>query len=255
MKKEIKNIILETLIALIVMINFCVSTSAMSLPPYNENKTPQGLANYAVNAYNVGYGYAKGYYGQIITQDNLNMYSDLYPEYYTDEMKSALQAYIGQEARFADCIGLVKGYFWYNSTDIYPNFSIFPDTSAEDLFRTASKKGDISTLPEIPGIILYDRNTPHIGIYVGNGMVVDDRTFTQGTMYTSVSQYTWTNWIMLDQMDYSAYDTSTENTGKLFERQINTINDLTAFLPSDIQATLVVVLIFIFALGIARIIL
>lgn len=183
------------------------------------------------------------------------MYSSLYPEYYTAEMQTSLSAFVGTGKRFADCIGLVKGYFWYNGNDVIPDFSIFPDTSAQDLYRNASRKGAISTLPDIPGIVLYDANVPHIGIYVGNGMAIDDRTFSQGTIYSNVSSYTWTNWIMLDELDYDSYESNIDNTSALFGRQINSLQTVLSFLPSDITAALIVILVFIFALGIARIVL
>ena len=45
------------------------------------------------------------------------------------------------------------------------------DLSCEGLLAEAKEKGDISTIPEIPGVLVYMKG--HMGIYIGNGKVIE----------------------------------------------------------------------------------
>ena len=119
----------------------------------------------------------------------------------------------------ADCVGGCKGYAWTNGgvgvLESIGTNKIFsskygahgcPDKSANGMFSYAKSKGcawgDISTLPEIPGIAL--RFDGHVGYYVGNGYAVEWRGFNYGCVRTRVKDRPWTHWYKLPFIDYSA---------------------------------------------------
>ena len=81
-----------------------------------------------------------------------------------------------------------------------------PDKSANGMFSYAKSEGcawgDISTLPEIPGIAL--RFDGHVGYYVGNGYAVEWRGFNYGCVRTRVKDRPWTHWYKLPFIDYGA---------------------------------------------------
>ena len=45
----------------------------------------------------------------------------------------------------------------------------------------------------------------HVGIYVGDGMVIDARTETSGVGYDTIDYEGWTNWFEIKGVDYSRY--------------------------------------------------
>lgn len=69
-----------------------------------------------------------------------------------------------------------------------------------DMMRSSSNKGSISTLPEIPGLGLYMPG--HVGVYIGNGMAVDARDYGIDVCYESISSMPWTNWFEISGIDY-----------------------------------------------------
>lgn len=55
--------------------------------------------------------------------------------------------------RTADCVGLIKGYGWFEPTTnniIYATNGM-PDIGADDMYNNATEKGTINTIPESPG--------------------------------------------------------------------------------------------------------
>lgn len=63
------------------------------------------------------------------------------------------------------------------------------------------QKGVISTLPDVPGVILYHINTKgrmsHTGVYVGNGYAVEAKGAKDGVVKTLVKNRSWTHWAAL----------------------------------------------------------
>jgi len=69
-----------------------------------------------------------------------------------------------------------------------------------DMMGSSDNTGDISSLPEIPGLGLYMPG--HVGVYIGNGMAVDARDYGSDMCYQSVSSMGWTNWFEISGIDY-----------------------------------------------------
>ena len=142
-----------------------------------------------------------------------------YPAHYTSGRMKRYKDDIAKKKICADCVGGCKGYAWTNggvgvleSIGTSKTFSSkygahgCPDKSANGMFSYAKSKGcawgDISTLPEMPGIAL--RFDGHVGYYVGNGYAVEWRGFNYGCVRTRVKDRPWTHWYKLPFIDYSA---------------------------------------------------
>ena len=61
------------------------------------------------------------------------------------------------------------------------------------MMRDACKiKGPISTMPEVPGVLVFYNY--HMGVYVGNGEVVEARGRKYGVVKTKLANRPWTSW-------------------------------------------------------------
>ena len=164
------------------------------------------------------------WYGSCVykcTQNLLDRKAKQYPAHYGSSRTARYRDDIAKKKVCADCVGLIKGYNWTNggqgvieSIGTDRTFSSkygahgCPDKSANGMFSYAKSKGcawgDISTLPEIPGIAL--RFDGHVGYYVGNGYAVEWRGFNYGCVRTRVKDRPWTHWYKLPFINYG--DTS-----------------------------------------------
>ena len=108
---------------------------------------------------------------------------------------------IAKGRKCADCIGLVKGYYWMreDGTSKY-GLDGRPDKGANGMFTAAKVKGTIDTLPEVPGLLLYSPG--HAGVYIGGGYAIEARGFAYGIVKTLVSSRSWTHWYQCPYIDY-----------------------------------------------------
>lgn len=144
-----------------------------------EAKTGTGLSEHALKAYQEGWKYQYGRYGQ-----------------YRNGVRST------------DCSGLIKSYLWWVGDDYDPEPNrVRVAGSSSSMLSSAKEKGnlnlsDASTLPRIHGLILYSPG--HVGVYVGGNMSVDNRTTGQNIKYGKVigGDYHWTKWFKLPQISY-----------------------------------------------------
>ena len=135
------------------------------------------LVQWAISAYQSRWGYVMGTFGQVLTVDLLEAKLQQLPDAigpYEDYIRAN---YLG--VRTADCIGLIKGYSWYDpeSGNINYGSNGMPDVSADQIYAQAAEKGSMATMPEIPGILVHAPG--HIGIYIGNGYAIE----AMGTRY------------------------------------------------------------------------
>ena len=128
-------------------------------------KNAADLAAWAENAYISGWGFKPGTFGERDTSDRL---------------------------RYCDNAGLMLGYLNYNADE-----KAFGN-DVNTLIYT--EQGEISTMPEVAGIGLYDGE--NLGVYIGNGQVVwSDETLGYVTK-DFVSNGAWTKWCTFDGIDY-----------------------------------------------------
>ena len=158
-------------------------------------KTGQGLAEYAIAQ--LGRPYWWGCFGQRADGALYAQKKKQYPAYYT---ASDFPNQYGQKVH--DCVGLIKGYLWCDSADGYPKYNSAQDVAVEGLYRKCIRKGSITTLPETPGVCVFMANMGHVGVYIGNGEVVEAMGHAYGVVKTKVAGRGWAYWGMPDWISY-----------------------------------------------------
>lgn len=133
------------------------------------------------------------------------------PNYYKN---GGIGRYDGQYRQF-DCCGLFKCFMWH---DYHTNNAAYynktqKDLNCEGLIAEAKEKGPISTIPEVPGVLVYQKG--HMGIYIGNGEVIEStaaqfdgknskiyKTYFKGN-HTGYKRDTWTHWFKSPNLNYN----------------------------------------------------
>ena len=68
--------------------------------------------------------------------------------------------------------------------------------------RTTRWNRPIDTIPRTHGLIATIANYDHVGVYVGNGMVVDNSTWGVNMRYESIPGHGWLQWHKLGSITY-----------------------------------------------------
>ena len=158
-------------------------------------KTGQGLAEYAIAQ--LGRPYWWGCFGQLADGALYAQKKKQYPGYYT---AGDFVSQYGQKVH--DCCGLIKGYLWCDTPDGSPKYNVSQDVAVEGLYKKCGRKGDISTLPETPGVCVFMANMGHVGVYIGGGEVVEAMGHAYGVVKTKVAGRGWAYWGMPEWIDY-----------------------------------------------------
>lgn len=124
--------------------------------------------------------------------------------------------YDSDGTRQFDCCGLFKCFMWhdYSTNNARYYGKTQKDLSCEGLLAEAKEKGDISTIPEIPGVLVYMKG--HMGIYIGNGKVIESTAAKydgkKGRIYKTYfkgngkgcdgKRATWTKWFKSSNLTY-----------------------------------------------------
>lgn len=166
-----------------------INTSTYTDPGTKNNLD---LVEWAIAAYNADWGYVMGTYGLVLTEDLLEAKLVQLPDDVGPYEEFIRANYLG--LRTADCVGLIKGYSWYDvdTGEIGYATNGHPDVGADQLYNNATEKGPISTLPEIPGLILHAEG--HVGIYIGGGYAIEAMGTRYGVVKTRVANRNWTGW-------------------------------------------------------------
>ena len=157
------------------------------------SKTNIGLVEYAKEQLGKPYWY--GCFGQTSTATLYQYKKTQYPKYYTAK---DYQKQYGQ--RVHDCIGLIKGYLWSDSSNDLPKYNSKQDVSADGMLYKCKKYGTISTIPELPGVLVFMKQ--HVGVYIGNGYVIEARGHAYGVVKTKLSKRSWTSWGKCPWIEY-----------------------------------------------------
>lgn len=174
-----------------------INTSGYTDP---NTKNNLDLVQWAIAAYNANWGYVMGTYGLVMTEELLEAKIQQLPDAVGSYEEYIRANYMG--VRTADCVGLIKGYSWLNVDTGVIGYATngHPDVGADQLYNAATEKGPISTIPEIPGLIVHSAG--HVGIYIGDGYVIEAMGTRYGVVKTRVANRNWTGWCKSPYITY-----------------------------------------------------
>lgn len=162
-------------------------------------KTNKYLVNYA-NA-QVGNPYWFGCFGQKATTLLLNQKKSQYPSYYT---ASDFNSQVKKGKKVHDCVGLIKGALWCDTNNSMPKYNSKEDVSASGMYSASKKKGKISTMPKVNGILVYKGTSPskihHVGIY-NDGYVTEAKGHAYGVVREKFND-SWNYWSYCPFIEY-----------------------------------------------------
>lgn len=163
-------------------------------------KNAADLAAYAVHAWESGWGYVWGTYGNVLTESLLEYKVQQYPDGVGNYEDFIRDNWLG--GRTTDCVGLIKGYGWLDpeSMAICYGTNGMPDVGANQMYRSSPVSGPISTMPDTPGLAVWMDG--HIGVYIGGGEVVEASSTRKGVIRTKLAGRGWTHWLEVPYIHY-----------------------------------------------------
>jgi len=158
-----------------------------SNPIKNINKdNAQKVTDFAISKKDAGCGYAYGSEGQTLTPELLQSLKDNYK----DNVKDSTDQWIGKECY--DCSGFAMKALDQAGIKVHHCAN---ETWKSDL----TQKGDINEIPNDKVCLVFRKgkdsdNMVHVGIYLGNGKVIEAKGADYGVVETDLAKGTWTNW-------------------------------------------------------------
>ena len=154
----------------------------------------------------IGCPYWMGTYGQIASEQVYNSCKSRYPESYPPK-KWTYESFakdIRAKAKVMDCSGLIKA-FWMTPNPLETPYAAAKyiakyDLSANMLEAQAKEKGDIKTIPEIAGLLVW--KSGHVGIYIGGGKVIEEAGHQQGCIESRLADKNWQKWLKHPYLEY-----------------------------------------------------
>ena len=164
-----------------------------------SKKTNTGLVAFCKECLAAKLGYVYSAFGRVCTKSLLDQAAISYPSNNLagGEMRKVGEKWLGR--RVVDCSGMIKYYLMANKFGENPTYTAALDTAVH--ISKASKQGDISTLPEVPGTLLWMPG--HVGVYIGNGQVIESKGTAYGVVQTALKGRGWQKWFWIQEIDYS----------------------------------------------------
>ena len=168
------------------------------------------LVQWAIEAHSSGWGYVWGTYGHVLTRSYYEAKLAQYPEGVGNYADFILANWLGK--RTADCVGLVKGYCWFDPEAQSIGYAVngMPDIATEQMIEWCDEKGSMDTMPEIPGLLLWMDG--HVGIYIGDGYAIEAMGTRYGVVKTQVAGRGWQKWGKIPCIEYIEEAEETEPT-------------------------------------------
>ena len=173
--------------------------------------TNTGLVKHAQNALALDTKYMWGGILRPIEQQYdmlFKMYGNKAGTGYTASRWNELKQLCGKGYFGVDCIGLIKSYYWSGKADGgvgSPKYGAvgFPDVNANFMYLQSKVKGKIADMPEIPGLIVYSKSHPHVGVYIGNGYTVESTLGSRGdgVVKRKLDNF-WEYWFQCPYIEY-----------------------------------------------------
>lgn len=177
-----------------------IKNTVIDIDLSGTDKNNLDLVKWAEFAYDNDWGYVWGSHGQVLTEKELNRLKSVFGSHVTDKEDYIRSHWLGK--RTSDCVGLIKGYGWYDdaSGTIEYVTNGMQDVTADGMFSAATEKGTINTMPDIPGIAVWHQG--HIGVYIGNGYVIHAANTYDGVIKTPITSSGWTHWLKVPYINY-----------------------------------------------------
>ena len=157
------------------------------------------LVDYCNKLYNAGARYWFGTFGQIASNSLWKVKKQQYPSQYKSSRDKQIKKDIEEGRIVTDCSGLIKGFMMTrdNGQIVYtPSL----DLGANTYYNKATEKGNIKTMPDIPGLAVWKDG--HIGVYIGEGYVIEARGFDYGVQKYKLSDRPYTKWLKIPGLEY-----------------------------------------------------
>lgn len=177
-----------------------ISNTVIYIDLSNTDKNNLDLVKWAQMAYDNKWGYVWGSHGDVLTSNELKRLEKTFGSHVTDKEEYIKSHWLGR--RTSDCVGLIKGYGWYDEASGIIKYGTngMKDVTADGMFNAAVEKGPISTMPDIPGIAVWHQG--HIGVYIGNGYVIHAANTYDGVIKTPITSSGWTHWLKVPYINY-----------------------------------------------------
>ena len=148
-----------------------------------------------------------------------------YPSQYTAK---DFESQLGK--RVHDCVGLIKGYRWTNDGKL--TYKANQDVDVSGMLRSCTKQGDIRTMPDVPGTLVFMKG--HVGVYIGNGDVIEAMGHAYGVVLTKLARRPWTMWGQPDWIEYEVKEMTREEAKKIVQEKTGLEDSTIQFLDSYI---------------------
>ena len=153
-----------------------------------------------------------GGYGKLVTNTLISQKKRQYPSHYPSDKVAYLKSLVGKDYYSYDCSGLIKSYWM---SDYGTKTVVYMKKYDKDAYGitigNASKKGNIKTIPNIPGVLLYMKG--HCGVYLGDGKVMECTSNEKiskkkfgGVCISKLSARPWTTWTYSKWLSYPGID-------------------------------------------------
>lgn len=158
--------------------------------------TAKELVLFVLMAFSEKWGYVWGGQGQLYTKALAEKWGK------AKRSGKSWEYYVVQCAKWighiiVDCSGLIVEAFRSKN----PKYS---DRSSTTFYKQCVEKGPIGAIPEIPGLCVW--RPGHIGVYIGNGEVIEAGGWRKGVVKTALGKpatgKAWTHWGKLKDVDY-----------------------------------------------------
>lgn len=121
--------------------------------------------------------YMWGTFGHKVTDSLIKSKAKQYPKQYSSSRQAKLRKLVGKGYWGFDCVGLIKGILWgWNGNEAksqggakYKSNGV-PDSSANTMFKQCTEQSTNFSKVEVGEAVWMDG---HIGIYIGDGLVVE----------------------------------------------------------------------------------
>jgi hypothetical protein len=162
--------------------------------------------------------YILGCFGAPMTAQNRTRYTQ--NQSYNRQPERAQKISAAREDTFGfDCVCMIKGILWGWQGDssrtyggaVYGSNQV-PDLGADAMFGKCTEQSEDFSCLEVGEAVWMQG---HIGIYIGDGYVIQAANTKKGVIKTPLSYNSWTHWLKIPYITYIEEETTSEPTTEI----------------------------------------